>query len=292
MIIVRLKGGLGNQLFQYALGRTLAKRRLTALRLDTTLISIDPNRRYSLAAWNVRAALVTASDRRLFRLYWAIRRRVFRRQPYYRCAFINEQAFPYDPNILHTPRMCVLDGYWQSEKYFADVEPLIRREFTLRWEPSAASRQVAQNIRASNSVFLHIRRGDAIHDPRGAAFHGTPAPAYYDHAVAYIAARVADPHFFVFSDEPQWVKQNLDLPYRMTVIDHNPPSNAGAPGREHEDLWLMSLCRHAILANSSFSWWGAWLNPERERIAIAPKQWFRSAPYDTRDLIPERWIKM
>jgi hypothetical protein len=292
MIIARLKGGLGNQLFQYALGRTLAKRRLTSLKLDPTLISADPNRRYSLEAWNVRAAFVTASDRRLFRLYWALRRRVFRHPPYFRSRLINEQVFTYDANILRAPRMCELDGYWQCEKYFADIEPLIRREFTLRWEPSAESHHVARSIRASNSVFLHIRRGDAVHDPRGAAFHGTPAPEYYERAAGYIAARVADPHFFVFSDEPQWVKQNLNLPYRLTVIDHNPPSNASVTGREHEDLWLMSLCRHAILANSSFSWWGAWLNPERERIAIAPKQWVRSAPHDTRDLIPERWLKM
>jgi hypothetical protein len=292
MIIVRLNGGLGNQLFQYALGRSLAERRRTVLKLDTTLVDADPKRRYSLGAWNVRAARVTAFDRRWFRLYWAVRRRVFRHEPYYRGAFINEQAFLYDANILRAPRMCSLNGYWQSEKYFADIEPLIRRELTLREELSAASREVARNLRASNSVFLHIRRGDAVHDPRGAAFHGTPSPEYYDRAAAYIGTRVADPHFFLFSDEPQWVKQNLHLSYPMTVIDHNPPSDALAPGREHEDLWLMSLCRHAILANSSFSWWGAWLNPERERIVIAPKQWLRSAPFDTCDLIPGNWIKM
>jgi hypothetical protein len=187
--------------------------------------------------------------------------------------------------------MCVLHGYWQSEMYFASIEPLIRREFTLREEPSARTQRVASEICGANSVFVHFRRCDAVHEPRGASIHGTPPAEYYAHAAAYVNGRVSNPHFFVFSDEAEWVKQNVHLPGRMTVVDHNLPGNGDAPGREHEDLWLMSLCRHAIIANSSFSWWGAWLNPDRERIVIAPKLWFRST-HDARDLVPQRWLRM
>jgi hypothetical protein len=215
-----------------------------------------------------------------------------RSDPYYARPVVYEQSFCFDPDALRAPRDCLLIGYWQSEKYFKEIEPILRHEFTLRMEPSAKSQEVARAIQASSSTFLHIRRGDYVADSNINKVHGTCSMRYYEDAVNYIGRAVHDPHFFVFSDEPRSVLEQLKLPFPMTVVDHNHPGNAQSPGREHEDLWLMTLCRHAILANSTFSWWGAWLNPSRDRIVIAPGQWFQSLKHETRDLIPQDWIQM
>jgi hypothetical protein len=184
----------------------------------------------------------------------------------------------------------LLIGYWQSEKYFKEIEPIIRQEFTLRTEPSAQTQHTARAIRASSSVFLHIRRGDYVGEPKTNKIHGACSMQYYQNAAAHIARAVRRPHFFVFSDEPLWVRENLKLPFTMTIVDHNPPGDSHAPGCEHEDMWLMTLCRHAILANSSFSWWGAWLNPERDRIVIRPQRWAQDTKFEPQDLIPDSWI--
>jgi hypothetical protein len=292
MVIVRLNGGVGNQMFQYAMGRTVAHRRRTSVRFDFRSLDGNARRCYSLGAWNVEAAPASMRDLLSVRIASCLERILMRGRPYYARHTVCEQSFSFDPDALNAPGNCLLMGYWQSEKYFKEIEPILRHEFTLRMEPSAKSQEVARAIQASNSTFLHIRRGDYAADPMINKVHGTCSMRYYEDAVNYIGRAMHDPHLFVFSDEPRWVREHLKLPFPMTVVDHNHPGNAQSPGREHEDLWLMTLCRHAILANSSFSWWGAWLNPERNRIVIAPERWFRSPNNDTRDLIPDNWIRM
>ncbi len=292
MVILRLNGGLANQMFEYAMARTVAHRRRTSVRLDFQYLEADHKRCYSLGAWNVNVAPASSLDYLRLRLAVKWSRMLKRAGPYYAEPYVCEQSFCFDPDALKAPRHCLLIGYWQSEKYFKEIEPIIRKELTLRVEPSAKTQEVARKIRASNSVFVHVRRGDYVSDPDSNKAHGTCSTQYYENAAARIARTVDRPHFFAFSDEPRWVRENLNLPFPMTLVEHNPPGDSQAPGREHEDMWLMTQCRHAILANSSFSWWGAWLNPERNRIVIRPKRWAQDTRFEPQDLIPDSWITM
>ncbi len=294
MIIVRLKGGLGNQMFQYAMGRTIALRHGTTLRFDLQDIATDEARAYGLPVWRIAGEPVSRMNVLRMRVLDQMSRKLRPSAPYYKHPVIVEREFPFDCNLLEAKRDCWLFGNWQSEKYFEAVAGQIRADFTSASEISATSRAVEREILASGnrSVFLHIRRADYVHYLPNLLAHGSCSVEYYLRAADLIAQQVSDPCFFAFSDEPEWVRENLRLPYRTAIVSHNKPGNGFHVGSEHEDLWLMSRCRHAVLANSSFSWWGAWLNSERERMVIAPKRWFGALGHDTRDLIPTRWIRL
>ena len=162
----------------------------------------------------------------------------------------------------------------------------MRREFVIKYQQDAQSQMFSDRIQSTESVSLHVRRADYIQNALTNKIHGTCDQDYYDRAIRYIAERVIDPHFFIFSDEPEWVKENLKIDFPMTVVDCNDAS------RNYEDLRLMSTCKHNIIANSSFSWWGAWLNPNPDKLVITPEQWFNDKKRNTKDLIPEQWVKM
>ncbi|MBI1920672.1 MAG: alpha-1,2-fucosyltransferase [Geobacter sp.] len=292
MIIVKLTGGLGNQMFQYAAGRRLAHFRNTPLKLDLSWFSdfspMDTPRAYALAPFSIQAEPSTAEETAIVRepKYGMLRQLFNKINPSYRPTHIREKRFRFDPSTLSLPGNVYLDGYWQSEKYFSDIASIIRREFTVRTEPDAPNCEVAGLIKGCEAVSIHFRRGDYVADAKTAAYHGICSVAYYHEAVKLVAARVDEPHFFVFSDDPAWVRENFAIPHPMTVVDHNGPDQA------HEDLRLMSLCRHHIIANSSFSWWGAWLSDNPDKIVIAPRRWFAEKSIDTRDLLPEGWVRV
>jgi hypothetical protein len=294
MIIVQLQGGLGNQMFQYAIGRALALRHATSLRFDLRAVTADSKRTYSLPVWQISGEPASQIEMLRMRVLNKVSRKFCPSVPYYRHPTIIERDFPFDRNMLETKRDCWLIGYWQSEKYFRAVAERIRADFMPARNMSAASRAVEHEILAAGnrSVFLHIRRGDYARDSHTREAHGSCSVGYYCRAANLIAQQIRDPCFFAFSDEPEWVQNNLHLPYRTIIVNHNKPGNACHLGSEHEDLWLMSRCHHAVLANSSFSWWGAWLNAECDRIVIAPQRWFGTLKHDTRDLLPERWIRL
>jgi hypothetical protein len=293
MIIANLTGGLGNQLFQYCCARAVAELRRTQLKLDCSELTRDQNRSYSLGAWNVAERFASSADLIALRIRHRIDSAVHPRKPFYRRYLVVEQDLRFDRRILEdSPPSCLLVGYWQTEQYFTPIENIIRSELTLRRVVSEESARVADAIKRTDSVFVHIRRGDYVRDAQTQATHGSCSPAYYAAAARYVLERAADAHFFVFSDEPEWAKANLRLGGPMTVVDHNKPGDAHQPGQEHEDMWLMAQCRHAIIANSSFSWWGAWLNPERDRIVIAPSSWTTTPKYESPDRLPGRWITL
>ena len=171
-----------------------------------------------------------------------------------------------------------LEGYWQSDKYFQDVSTQLRREISLKANGIAP-------IEDANAVSLHVRRGDYISNPVTNQFHGASSVTYYQAAIDYITQHISQPHFYIFSDDMEWVKQHLPLPQSVTYV-----SNGQL--HDYEELVLMSHCQHHIIANSSFSWWGAWLNPSDQKIVIAPKQWFNNSAFDTTDLIPAAWIQL
>jgi hypothetical protein len=183
------------------------------------------------------------------------------------------------------PSQCYLTGYWQSEKYFSSVEAEIRKDFTFNKPLIDRNLELSAKMATCGSISLHIRRGDYVSDAQTSAILGVCPLDYYRNAVAYVADRVANPQFFVFSDDIEWARENLGLDHPSEYIDHN----RGA--ESYCDMQLMSKCRHHIIANSSFSWWGAWLNPHADKIVVAPKRWFAGS-LDSTDLVPQTWTRL
>jgi hypothetical protein len=161
-----------------------------------------------------------------------------------------------------------LDAYWQSERYFADIAGVVRREFAAKEPSDRENEALAAAIDAVNSVSLHVRRGDYVDDPTTHRYHGICAPDYYQRAVDHISSRAGVSHLFLFSDDQQWTRANLRFAFPTTFVGSNSPDCG------YRDTVLMARRRHHIIANSSFSWWGAWLNPSRDKIVVAPQQWF------------------
>ena len=275
MITVKLYGGLGNQMFQYAAGLRLATHHQTKLAIDLSWFetigkTADTRRVYELDCFNLSAQPAGFMNK------------VFGG----RSVTIKEKGFRFDPEILSAPANATLDGYWQSYLYFEDAAETIRRDFNFALPPSAPNAAMLNEIAKVTAVSLHVRRGDYITNEAANKFHGTSPLDYYRMAIEYLSARVKNPHFFVFSDDPEWCKANLTIDFATTYVDHNPPDKG------YEDLRLMSHCKHHIVANSSFSWWGAWLNSNPEKIVVAPKIWFLDSSIDTTDLVPTSWKRL
>jgi Glycosyl transferase family 11 len=290
---VRLMGGLGNQMFQYAAARRLALARQVPLELDISWFARSPDRAYALGPLNIQEAFATPEELRELTGPSArgVRRLVFRLRRRFRIAYgwtwIHERTLsPVDRRVLEARERTYLDGYWQSEQYFGDVADTIRREFTMDFQPDARSREIADQIATTESVSVHVRRGDYITDPRASRARNVCTPDYYHRSAALIAERVGKPHLFLFSDDPEWVAANLRFEHPVTLVSET------ARHKEHEDLRLMSACRHHIIANSSFSWWGAWLNPRRDKVVLAPRRWMNDPRVDDRDVLPPAWIRV
>lgn len=295
MIIVNLIGGLGNQMFQYAAGRSLAILHNTELKLD--LSSYEKNKKkntprfYALSHYNINENIASKADLCHSMIPYSFGRNFLltlsgllsgnKPRKYY----VESRLF-FDPLFFSLPDEIFLIGFWQSEKYFKRIEDVIRHEFTLRDKPDSTNIQMSQTISGSNGISIHIRRGDYITNPRAHTHHGVCPLEYYSKAIEFIVEKCSDPHFFIFSDDHEWVKRNLKLPYPHTFMTQNQDSHA------HIDMWLMSLCKHHIIANSSFSWWGAWLSTYGNKVVIAPKKWVNDTTIDTSDLIPDEWLTM
>ena len=286
-IFVRLIGGLGNQMFQYAVGRALALRRGVDLVLDVSAFGTYRLHAYGLHHLSIKAQVGRSgeeSESWARRLVPRFARRVF---PSIEPGVYRERSLAFDPEVLSLPDGVCLDGYWQSEHYFKDSEYLIRSELSVRTPASEENLRALEKIRNCEAVSIHVRRGDYVVDPHTNAVHGVCELEYYQKAVSYIANRCQHaPHLFVFSDDPEWIAENFKLPYETTLVRHN-GANTG-----YEDLRLMSACKHHVIANSSFSWWGAWLNPSPTKIVVAPRAWFRSPSLDSSDIVPDGWIKL
>lgn len=291
MVVSHIIGGLGNQMFQYAAGRSLALARALPLRLDVSgFVGYGLHQGFELQrVFCCNAQVATPEDVRKI-LGWRatpVVRRILARPGLAALrgkAFVVEPHFHYWADICNVPTPCYLMGYWQSERYYVDVEQTIRSDFTFQQPMNGRNQQLAEEISGVNAVSLHVRRGDYANNLRTNATHGLCPPNYYEAAIRYIAERIEAPHFFVFSDDMEWVRCNLPIQFPCTYVDHNRGTES------FNDMRLMSLCRHHIIANSTFSWWGAWLNRRTDKIVIAPRRWFNIASFDTRDLYPEGWV--
>ena len=279
-------GGLGNQLFQYATARSLAIRTGAELRLDLSSYANDPLRCYELSVFPIIGQVIREADDRIEEPRFIGKMKKFlsqlqRKEKYYR-----EPHFHYDPRVKNLSAPVFLEGYWQSEKYFVEDALSLRRELIPFQPLELDNASIAAQINTATAVSLHVRRGDYVANAHTNNYHGVCSIEYYRAAIEYMRHAAGDIHLFVFSDDQEWCKSNLEPNYPTTYATANPPD------RGYRDMQLMALCRHHIIANSSFSWWGAWLNPRPDKIVVAPRNWFANSEHDTRDLIPETWVRL
>lgn len=281
MIIVKLRGGLGNQLFQYALGRHLAVLNQTELKLDVSLLDEINDwtyRTYGLGEFNIKATLATKDEIKRLQGIWGGFAKFLGLQ-----ISVSEPHFHFYAPILSLKEDVYLEGYWQSEKYFRDIVHLIREDLTPKTPHSKPCQTLKKFIAQSNAVSVHIRRGDYASTSKANRYLKPCEADYYQKAIDYLINWVSKPVFFIFSDDILWVKANFKIDFPTHYIEGN---------SAQEDLLLMASCQHHIIANSTFSWWGAWLNRHPDKIVIAPQKWFSTERFDTRDLLPETWIRL
>lgn len=321
MIIVRLSDGLGCQMFQYAFGRHLSIRSGQPVKYDVTWFEDrdlfgGTDRSLTLDQFNTELSYATEADHRAvlrggpfgtwlsrhgyvleripkgpqlaadwLNYYWEVRdfpdkyplRWPHRRLPYLPILEVDDDAF--------------FDGYWYSHRYFEGIEETIRNDFGLPEPLTGQDASILEEMAENTSVGIHVRRDDKLNqgppdDPLGNAL----PPNYFHKAASYIAERTENPHYFVFSDDPEWVIDNIQLDHPTTYVTHNDGST------DYLDLYLLSRCEHQVMANSGFSWWAAWLNPAPEKIVIAPKPWSRygypMGSVDRWEFLPDDWVRM
>jgi hypothetical protein len=298
MIISRLIGGLGNQMFQYAAGRRLAEMHGTILKLDLTdLLDRTPRenivfRDYDLDIFDLRVGIATARELQRFagkynhnfsKLIYRIKRKLGITPTY----ISEDLPFRPDPRVLNAPCSCYLDGNWQNEIYFRPIESLIRKEFRFRLKLNDPTESFANVIRSTNSICLNVRRGDFVSNPVTHRHHGVCDVDYFTRAISLIVEKVSDPHFFIFSDDIQWCTTELKLNFPFTIF-----SNEFAGEKYEYKFFLMTLCKHFIIPNSTYGWWAAWLSENKNKIVISPQKWLNDSSIDTNGLIPPTWIRL
>ena len=275
MIIIKIKGGLGNQMFQYAIAKAFSLETKRPFKLDISIFESYKLHNFGLHHFNIQSNFYKPES------IWKIR---FKKL-FYKVVFYNEDhhAFNFNPNLIQTKSdILFLEGYYQSEKYFLKYEKEIRADFEIVSPLKQQTIETVAYMQSVNSVSIHFRRGDYIGNP----VHETHNTAYYKEAIQLIESKIEHPVYFLFSDDIPWVKENFTSNFETHFVDFNDAST------NFEDLKLMSSCKHNIIANSSFSWWGAWLNKNPNKIVIAPKKWFNTEKVNTSDIIPEDWIQL
>jgi hypothetical protein len=284
MIIVRLQGGLGNQLFQYTAGRALSIHLNTPFKLDNITSKKNNQRTYALSWFNINPQMATKKEIKkiiCFPKLYRYKPKLFAK---YKPSIYVEPHFHFSNNFFNLKNPVYLDGYWQSEKYFSLYETIVREDLTIQKKYIEHLNVKINEMKNCNSVAIHIRRGDYTNS-KILYYHGLLQPSYYTKAIDYIANQTQSIKLYFFSDDINWVKENIQISHPHEFVTSYTKSAI-------EDFYLMSQCKHNITANSSFSWWAAWLNPNPSKIVIAPKKWFNKSPHNTTDLIPNEWIKL
>ena len=267
MIIVRIVGGLGNQMFQYAYAKSLQQKGFDVQIDISKFKTYKLHGGYHLDSYNIDLQKAGSLDTFLSLL--KLKKNV------------KEKSLLFDENLLKLKGNEFVKGYFQTEKYFLSIREILLKQFTIKTALSDSTKEYSKEIHQhKNSCSLHIRRGDYITDEKANSVHGTCDLNYYAAAIKLINEKFDTTHFFVFSDDIAWTKENLPLK-NATYIDHKTIP--------HEDMFLMSLCKHNITANSSFSWWGAWLNQYQNKTVIAPKKWFVS---QKNEVASKNWIQL
>ncbi|MBU6231448.1 MAG: alpha-1,2-fucosyltransferase [Patescibacteria group bacterium] len=289
MKIIRIEGGLGNQMFQYAFARSLARSSGDEVALDLAglVTPNDTKREYRLKeVFSIEARLASAEESAAFQ-----RGRAHPRVSAFKHAFesqvpiyISERQGTFDPSVFMVRGNAYFRGYWQSERYFASVQDEVRKAFSNFPLLSSAASDLQRMIDES-SISLHVRRGDYVTHRGAAEVIGAKSADYYKAALQKAADALGHPRIFAFSDDIAWVKSSLDLPADTVYV-----SELGL--KDWEEMRLMSLCRRHVISNSSFSWWGAWLDPRPDKMVIAPIPWFRDRRLENKDMCPHSWIRI
>ncbi|MEM3434295.1 MAG: alpha-1,2-fucosyltransferase [Candidatus Methanomethyliaceae archaeon] len=243
-------------------------------------------RQYHLDHFNISCRKATPAER--LEPFSRVRRRLLklinRYLPFEKRNYIQQETLDFDPRLLNfrVRGTVFLEGYWQSEDYFKDIEPIIRQDLKIKPPTDEKNLSMAERIKHSVAVAIHVRFFDNIMIEQYMR-------DYYERAIRFIESRVVDAHYFIFSDQPQNARNLIKLPdERVTLVAHN-KGEANA----YCDLWLMSLCKHFIIANSTFSWWGAWLSQNNEKIVVAPKLRIEGiGAWGFKGLIPKEWITL
>lgn len=287
MIVVRLRGGLGNQMFQYACGFALSMETGVDYCLDTSEVLRDTRHGGFVLSELTPSAL--ASDYSYNKIM-QFKRRIIKRFPVfsalskdiYQESSLTFKLIKFDKSI---PTF-YLDGYWQSEKYFSQYRDQLLKDFTPSYDLPFAIKNILMEIDSCESTSIHIRRGDYLLDPTANRTHGVLPIEYYQKAMDYIKKH-RNPKFFIFSDDPEWAKEQFTFSDAVVVSGLQEGIS-----KQSIDLHIMRHCKHNIIANSSYSWWGAWLNNNPDKIVVAPRNWFRDETLSTDTLLPENWIKI
>lgn len=282
-IFVKILGGLGNQMFQYATAKALSIKTGQALLLDNESLKRHQERPFELGHFNISEGVVSFLD--YFKLgmlgldYPLIK---VKKHPRYYL----EKKFEFNPDVLKFNAPVYLDGYFQSEKYFKDYRSDLLKAFTFKSEMNDNEKKYFSLMKNKLSVSIHIRRGDYISNASASNLFVAQPLSYYENALNLLREKFFNFQVFVFSDDAEWVKHNLKTDFELNFVTGNNGENS------FRDLRLMSFCDHHIIANSSFSWWGAWLNQNPEKLVVAPKEWFKDKNKNDGDLIPENWIRI
>lgn len=291
MVIVRLEAGLGNQLFQYAIGRVLTLRDGGSLWLDIGDYSINSFRSFALQNLNVRARVMPRLVAALFNgePKYSFPKRMATRlaSQVVRIPAIKDKQSGFDPTVLQN-NSCYLNGFWQASEYFGSALSTLREEFTPRSPLTGLASDLAREMQSENSVAIHVRRGDVAEASESEVPVRPVNMEYYRRAVDLIRGRVSSPKFFVFSDDVKWVEQNwlVDAPIKI--------ASAKITKSAVEDFAAMRCAKHFIIANSTFSWWPAWLGAAPDKLVVAPADWkatSRMNPGWARDLPAPDWLR-
>jgi hypothetical protein len=295
MVIIKLKGGLGNQLFQYAAAKSIARNNQTEVLIDAeTGFKGDPYKRsFALMNFCIESKVEDASTiNSLINKNKVIKYLKNRLSDFFEIGnlkYLNEPFYHFDPQIaaFKISKDIYLEGYFHSERYFNDISNEIRSEFELKYPADTINSKYLAQINSSESVALHVRKYDDALANSANEIYGSCTTEYYQKAISYMQEKLQDPFFFVFSDDIRWTKKNINIDTaKVEYISHNDIEKG------HEDIRLMKACKHNIIANSSFSWWGAWLNKNSDKIVIAPDRWLDTEIYDFKDVVPANWIKL
>jgi len=291
MIIVKLMGGLGNQMFQYAFGRSLSLKKGVPLKLDLSfLLDRTPVknfvfRDYDLTIFKCMPEIANHVEKTsiLTDSFLLSNKHFNKILPVTKRRYYTEKSFEYDANSQKIDDNTYLEGYWQSYKYFSEFEDVIRKDFSFNHKFTEKEEAVNQKIKSTNSVCVNVRRTDFLVN----SHHGVCNEEYFKNGINSIEQFETDLEIFVFSDDMDWCRENLKFNHKTFFVGHE---YAGDKFQSY--LSLMTNCKHFIIPNSSFGWWAAWLASHKKKIVITPKKWFGNVKRNTNDLIPANWIRL
>jgi len=286
MIITKITGGLGNQMFQYAIAKAIANKKSDILKLDISFYPKQILRKYELNKFNIKGEIATNDEviglAGNENFWFKVKRKLGLNAERPKSYFAEKWIARFDNAVFDFEKDIYLEGYWQNEEYFRDIRGEILKDFTLKSDISDEANFFLKDIKNSQSVSLHVRRGDYVQNIHTNSVHGTCNLEYYQKATKYIEENVEKPTFYIFSDDIAWCKENFRILRNKVFVDNTKSA--------FDDLELMKNCKHNIIANSTFSWWGAWLNENDKKIVLAPKVWWVSR--ENKNLALENWIKI